>query len=89
VFRAAIGAGFYWLAVIGLLSSVIGAYYYLRVMVYMYMREPAPGAPVATPMKSGMVTTALVLSGILVILLGILPGSSIQIAIEAATKVGG
>ena len=51
------------LAVIGLLNSVLGAYYYLRVMVYMYMREPEPGAPVAIPMRSGYVATALVLGG--------------------------
>ena len=43
MFRAAIDAGLYALAVIGLLNSVVGAYYYLRVIVFMYMREPAPG----------------------------------------------
>lgn len=84
VFRGAIGAGFYWLAILGLLNSVLGAYYYLRVMVYMYMREPAPGAPIATPMKSGLVTAALVFSAILVVLLGILPGSSLALALQAA-----
>jgi len=84
VFRAAIGGGFYWLAVFGLLNSVLGAYYYLRVMVYMYMREPAPGAPVATPMRSGMVSAALLLSALLVLLLGILPGSSLDLALHAA-----
>jgi NADH-quinone oxidoreductase subunit N len=88
VFRAALGGGFYLLTVLGLLNSVIGAYYYLRVMVYMYMREPAPGAPVATPMKSGMVTFALLLSAILVVVLGILPGSSLSLAIQAATRGG-
>ena len=39
-------------AVIGLINSVIAAYYYLRVLVYMYMKEPEPGAPIAKPMKS-------------------------------------
>jgi NADH-quinone oxidoreductase subunit N len=88
VFRAAIGAGFYWLAVLGLINSVVGAYYYLRVMVYMYMREPAPGAPIATPMKSGSVAAALLLSALLVLVLGILPGSSLALAIQAATHGG-
>jgi NADH-quinone oxidoreductase subunit N len=85
IFKAAVGSGYYVLAIIGLLNSVLGAYYYLRVMVYMYMREPAPGAPIATPMKSGMVVAALVLSAVLVFLLGILPGSSIEMALSAAT----
>jgi NADH-quinone oxidoreductase subunit N len=83
VFRAAIGAGYYALAIIGLVNSVIGAYYYLRVLVYMYMREPEPGAPIAIPMRSGMVAAALVLSAVLVLLLGILPGSSLELALSA------
>ena len=62
IFRAAIDGGFYWLAGIALVNSVIGVYYYLRVLVYMYMREPAAGAPVAVPMRSGYVTAALLLS---------------------------
>ena len=41
VLSAAIQAKYYWLAVIGMLNSVIAAYYYLRVVMYMYFREPA------------------------------------------------
>jgi NADH-quinone oxidoreductase subunit N len=85
VFRGAIGGGFYVLALVGLLNSVLSAYYYLRVMVYMYMREPAPDAPVATPMRSGMVTAALLFSAVLVLLLGLVPGSSLELALSAAT----
>lgn len=85
VFRGAIGGGFYVLAVIGLLNSVISAYYYLRVLVYMYMREPAPDAPVATPMRSGMVTAALLLSAVLVLLLGLVPGPGLDLALSATT----
>ena len=52
VFAAAIKAGLYALAVIGVLSSVVGAYYYLRIVKVMYFDEPAtafdqPGAPPA------------------------------------------
>ncbi|RYE81344.1 MAG: NADH-quinone oxidoreductase subunit N [Myxococcales bacterium] len=83
IFRAAIGAGFYWLAILGLLNSVLGAYYYLKVMVFMYMREPAPGAPIATPMRSGLVTAALVLSALLVLMLGVMPGSSLALALQS------
>jgi len=84
VVRAAIGANLYVLAVILLLNSVLGAYYYLRVLVFMYMREPAPGAPIARPMRSGYVATALVLAAVFVIVLGIWPTTSLQMAIEAS-----
>jgi len=40
VFSAAVKAGYYWLAVIGVLNSVVAVYYYLRVMMYMYFKEP-------------------------------------------------
>jgi NADH-quinone oxidoreductase subunit N len=88
IFRGAIDSGFYWLALIALLNSVIGAYYYLRVLVYMYMREPAAGAPVAVPMRSGYVTAALLVSALLVIALGMLPTRSLELAIAAATQSG-
>ncbi|HKQ68770.1 MAG TPA: NADH-quinone oxidoreductase subunit N [Polyangiaceae bacterium] len=88
VFRAVIfgGGGFYWLAVLGLLNSVVGAYYYLRVIVYMYMREPAPGAPVATPMRSSYVAFALLACAILVLALGIFPSSSLDLALHAPAR---
>jgi NADH-quinone oxidoreductase subunit N len=47
VFSAAVKAQYYWLAVIGILTSVIAAFYYLRIIMYMYFREPA-GAPAKT-----------------------------------------
>jgi len=88
IFRAAIfgAGGLYWLAVIGLLNSVLGAYYYLRVIVYMYMREPAPGAPIAVPMRSGYVVFALLACALLVLALGIFPGSSLELAIHAPAR---
>jgi NADH-quinone oxidoreductase subunit N len=85
VFKAAIDGGLYWLAILGLINSVVGAYYYLRVLVYMYMREPAAGAPVAIPMKSGYVAAALIVSAVLVLALGITPNSYLDLAIGAAT----
>ena len=84
IVRAAIGAGLYPLAVILVLNSVLGAYYYLRVLVFMYMREPAPGAPVAKPMRSGYVATALVVAAVLVVALGIWPTTSLEMAVQAA-----
>jgi NADH-quinone oxidoreductase subunit N len=83
IFRAAIDGGYYWLTIIAFLNSVIAAYYYLRVLVYMYMREPAAGAPVATPMRSGYVVSALLISAVLVLVLGLVPGRSLDVALAA------
>ena len=48
IFKAAVEAGQYDLAIVGLLASVIGAFYYLRIVVQMYVRDPGPDAgPVA------------------------------------------
>jgi NADH-quinone oxidoreductase subunit N len=84
VFKAAIDAGLYWVAVIAFINSVIGAYYYLRVLVYMYMREPAAGAPVAVPMRSGYVNAALLVSAVLVLVLGLMPTRYLDLAVAAA-----
>lgn len=84
VVKSAISAGLYPLSVILLLNSVLGAYYYLRVMVFMYMREPAPGAPIARPMRSGYVATALVVAAAMVLLLGMFPTTSLGVTLRAA-----
>ncbi len=86
VFRAAIDAELYALVIIGLVNSLIGAYYYLRVMVFMYFREPQPGAPIAVPMRSGYVGTALVISAVLVLALGIIPGQSLEMVLAAPVR---
>ena len=39
IFSAAVSAGYYWLAIIGVLTSVISVFFYLRVVVMMYMAE--------------------------------------------------
>jgi NADH-quinone oxidoreductase subunit N len=83
VVKATIGAGLYPLAVLLLLNSALGAYYYLRVLVFMYMREPAPGAAIAKPMRSGYVNMALALAGVLVVVLGIWPTTPLRLAAEA------
>jgi NADH-quinone oxidoreductase subunit N len=84
IVSTSIGAGLNVLAVLLVVNSVIAAYYYLRVMEYMYMREPAAGAPIAVPMRSAYVRAALVLCAAAVILLGLWPSSSLSMAIDAA-----
>jgi len=89
VFNAAVqaGGGMVWLAVLGVVTSAIGAYYYLRVIVFMFMREPAAGAPIAVPMRSGYVVTALVISTYFVFRMGIAPGTYLDMALQAAQRL--
>jgi len=71
IFRAAVDAGLVGLVIVGVLTSAVGAYYYLRVVVYMYMR-PAPEAG-ALPERSFATELALLLSTAAVVVLGVLP----------------
>lgn len=73
VFRAAVDANLMGLVIIGLINSVIAAYYYLKVVVVMYMQEAEQGTVPATPMRSPMLGTALFITAILVLVLGIFP----------------
>lgn len=71
VFGAAIKAGYTWLAVIGVLTSVISVFFYLRIVVMMYM-TPADTAVTFPPLPR-MASLALAVSAVLVFYLGILP----------------
>jgi NADH-quinone oxidoreductase subunit N len=60
VFLAAMGAGLYTLAVIGVLASVVGAYYYLMIVKIMYFDEPKPGfEPMPQEIKAVLAVTGL------------------------------
>jgi NADH-quinone oxidoreductase subunit N len=64
LFRAVIAGGFYWLAIIGVLTSVISAYYYLRVVVLMYMRDGEPQVERESFLDLTTATTALLTVGL-------------------------
>ncbi len=66
IFRTALEAGYVGLALVGVFTSVISAYYYLRVVVYMYMRE---GDPQARSERWLNVTTAVTATGTLAMIL--------------------
>jgi NADH-quinone oxidoreductase subunit N len=70
--------GYYWLAIIGILNSAVAAYYYLRVVILMYMREPEGELPSAAASPLLWAGIALALAG--TILLGILPGGVLEAA---------
>ncbi len=89
VFSAALAGddSLLWLVIVGVLASVVGAYYYLRVIVYLFMKAPEPGAPVAVPMRSGYVVAALLLSGYFVVKMGVSPAKYIDYALAAVGKL--
>lgn len=83
LFAAAIEREMYWLVVIALLASAIGIYYYLRVLVFMYMRDPEVETPsVRLPMVARVLIVIMVLG---TLYLGIFPSSVLNIASEAAS----
>jgi NADH-quinone oxidoreductase subunit N len=78
IFRAAIDAGQVWLAVVGVITSLISAYYYLRVVIMMYMRsgEPETRSESWLNITVGVAATAT-------FVLGILPGPVLRLAEES------
>jgi NADH-quinone oxidoreductase subunit N len=83
VFRAELEAHQVGLAVIGLLSSVVGLYYYLRVLVLMYMK-PSQANAAAVPPRLAMTRLGLVVAAVLLLVVGLLPGSVLGLAQAAA-----
>jgi NADH-quinone oxidoreductase subunit N len=79
VFIAAIKSGLTWLAILGIISSVISVYFYLRIVVLMYFKE-AEGEVIPSKSLSGFFGVAI--SVILVILLGIIPGSLLDLIVS-------
>jgi NADH-quinone oxidoreductase subunit N len=77
VFGAAIEQGHVTLVVIGVLNSALSLYYYLRVVVYMYMRQPAEGVEPARIFDDTGVRVVLALSLIAVIWLGFGPSGAV------------
>ena len=91
VFNAALSSSAHsttlvWLTVIGLVNSAVASYYYLRLIVVMYMREPvvdeAP-APASPAMR-----LALVLAAVATIYLGVAPGRVLDFSIAGAADLG-
>ncbi len=81
VFQAAVGAELYGLAIFGILTSAMGAYYYLRVVVFMYMK-PAEGAQEA--ISSPALSLALAVAAIAVVVLGIGAETLVNVARAAS-----
>ncbi len=78
IFSAAIKSGYIGLAVIGVINSVVSVYYYLRITVIMYMREPTREFDPLT--LSPLIVAAIVISVVGTLHLGIFPSKVMEIA---------
>jgi NADH-quinone oxidoreductase subunit N len=85
VFSAAVQSKLIWLTIIGVLNSGVGAYYYLRIMVMMYMREARKEVPVAPLSLAPRLAIAVCLLATLY--LGIFPGSVLHYAQNSAEQL--
>lgn len=81
LFSGAIQAGYVWLAIIGVLNSAASVYYYLRVMVYMYMKDPAEEFDWLKVSPAIALCVILAVAGVLIP--GIVPGTLLSLAQQA------
>ena len=84
LFMGAVEAGMVWLAVVGVLLSAVSAYYYLRVVMVMYMREPSHDFDLAT---SPAASLALIVTTLAVLFIGLYPAPLIDVTKAAILQV--
>ncbi|WP_054284912.1 NADH-quinone oxidoreductase subunit NuoN [Gulbenkiania mobilis] len=80
VIQAVVDIGMFWLAVFAVLMSLIGAFYYLRVVKHMYFDEVQDTAPIVV---RGDAKLVLSLSGLALLVLGVLPQGLLELCLEA------
>jgi NADH-quinone oxidoreductase subunit N len=78
IFRAAINAGLIWLALVGVITTLISAYYYLRVVVVMYMKSGEPQTR-----SEGWLKITVLLTALGTLFFGVLPGLLLEFAGQA------
>jgi NADH-quinone oxidoreductase subunit N len=89
VFLAGIEAGLTWLVVVAVISSVISAFFYLRVLVVAYLQEPVGDAEAETsPGPTRALGLALGLAGLLTVAIGLAPEALISAARSAERILG-
>jgi len=71
ILQSLVGAGFIWLAVVAVMFSLIGAFFYLRVVKVLYFDAPKPDAPIYSSIPD--VQALLSINGVAVLMLGIMP----------------
>ena len=85
LFLSAIEANLYWLAIIGVLTSVVSAFFYLRVIVDMFMREAEPGQEVKAVHYAPLNWT-INLTALATFVLGVVPTSALAL-VQLAAKL--
>jgi NADH-quinone oxidoreductase subunit N len=85
LFGAAIDAGYYWLAMIGVLNSAISLYYYVRVVVFMYIKTERAGSE---PSMSPVLGFALAVAVAATLVLGVYPRLLFDAAAASARTLG-
>jgi NADH-quinone oxidoreductase subunit N len=85
LFSAAVNAGDYGLAIIGVLMSVVSVFFYLRVVVMMYMSDRPSDAPVTAPSAASIV--ALAVPTVATFYLGLLPARVLEIALQSIAGI--
>jgi NADH-quinone oxidoreductase subunit N len=85
IFTAAIEEGYYWLAIIGVLTSVVSVFFYLRIVVMMYMTEGPAAAPAPRVSPAGIAALAIAVAG--VIYLGVLPARALDVALDSVRTI--
>ena len=84
IFKAAVDSHLIWLAVIMAINSVIGAYYYIRLIVIMYMREPSAEIAASLPARFPLsVNVVLAIAAFGTIFLGLLPSGTLHYLLQA------
>ena len=86
IFRAAVDAGYIGLTVIAVLNSTVSAYYYLRVVIEMYMRDGVKLLPALASRPYLVASIAIAVAG--TILLGVFPSSAMDLARRSFLSVG-
>ncbi|MBM3345560.1 MAG: NADH-quinone oxidoreductase subunit NuoN [Betaproteobacteria bacterium] len=81
VLHAAVSAGYIWLAVLAVMFSLVGAFYYLRIIKLMYFDDPAGGAPALAPHAD--MGVLLSVNGVVLLALGILPEQLLELCLFA------
>ena len=84
IFKAAVDSNLIWLAVLMAINSIIGAYYYIRLIVVMYMREPSAEIAATAPARFPLsVNVVLAIAAFGTIFLGLLPSTMLNYLLQA------
>ena len=86
IFTAAVDSGLVWLAIVGVINSVVSAYYYVRVIRTMFLQPSVSQDSISAPVSSWI---ALAIAGAAMLWMGIAPGYILRLSEGAALVLGG